>query len=308
MTVRIGTRGSELALWQARTVARRLEERTDVTCELVTIRTSGDEPPDQPGTSSVKATFVKEIEDALLDGRVDLAVHSSKDLSALLPGGLIVAAALPREDPRDALVLPSAEQVADLAAARARLGDRPRIGTSSVRRSAQLASLFPNASFLPLRGNVGTRLRKLDDGECDAIVLAVAGLKRLGRADRISLALPLDACIPAPGQGIVAIEARGDRAEPLRLVKTIGDDDAVDALEAERAIVAALGGGCQMPLGALAEIEGEAMTVRAIVVTPDGRHAVRRETRGERRAAHALGESLARALLDGGAAKILHRA
>jgi hydroxymethylbilane synthase len=312
VTLRIGTRGSELALWQARSVARILKERAGQTCELVTIRTTGDEPPDPPitlGTSgtSVKGTFVKEIEDALCEGRIDLAVHSSKDLSAVLPEGLVIAATLPREDPRDALVLPASEQVDDLDVARRRLGDGPRIGTSSVRRAAQLASLFSSASFIPLRGNVGTRLRKLDEGSCDAIVLAAAGLKRLDRADRISLALPADACIPAPGQGIVSIEIQRDRRDLAHLLQNISDDRAMDSLIAERAIVAALGGGCQMPLGALAEVDGSAMTVRAVVVTQDGTRAVRCETSGRRDDAKALGESLAKTLLDCGAAEILRR-
>jgi hydroxymethylbilane synthase len=182
-TLRIGTRGSQLALYQARTTAALLESRTGSACEIVVIKTSGDRLQ-EVSLSEIggKRLFVKEIEDALLAGTVDLAVHSSKDMPALLPDGLEIAAVLPREDPRDAIVLPTSAAAGDgsLAGVRARVGGTPRIGTSSVRRIAQLARLFPGAQFLPIRGNLDTRLRKLDGGEFDAIVLAAAGLRRLG--------------------------------------------------------------------------------------------------------------------------------
>ena len=309
--LRIGTRGSQLALWQAHTVARLMADRTRTICELVMIRTSGDErtgsgPPDPPDRPiNIKATFVKEIEEALLEGRIDLAVHSSKDLAAEFPGGLVIAATLPREDPRDAILLPNGEPAHDVEALQKRLGAQPRIGTSSIRRTAQLRSMFPGAIFVPIRGNVDTRLRKLDAGECDAGVLACAGLKRLGLSARISFALPSDVIVPAPGQGIVAIQARGDQPEVNELLRAVNDADAMDALVAERAIVRALGGSCQMPLGAYAQIAGDHLTVTAVVVAPDGRRAIRDHAQGHRKDAAAIGESLAQALLDHGAGDII---
>ena len=330
-TLKIGTRGSQLALWQARTVARLIADSGGPACELEIIRTAGDErpgPPDPPTPpqaviaadtapaagsgaapgslpANVKATFVKEIEDALLDGRVDLAVHSSKDLAAAFPEGLALGATLPREDARDALLLPHGEQVTTLEQLLARTKTPCRIGTSSVRRSAQLGTLFPGATFVPLRGNVDTRLRKLDAGECDLTVLACAGLKRLGLAQRISLAVPVGACIPAPGQGIVAVQIRSDRDDVAAVVRRVSDAAAFDALTAERAIVRALGGGCQMPLGAYATTVEDRMSIMAIVIAPGGDEIVRDEIHGKRADAAQLGESLAAGLLDRGAAAIL---
>jgi hydroxymethylbilane synthase len=315
-TLRIGTRGSKLALWQASTVARLIHESGGPVCELVIVRTAGDESPavlgapEVPGVQvlgvpSVKASFVKEIEDALLDGRVDLAVHSSKDLSAIFPDGLIIGATLARADARDAVLLPHGEKIDSVEAMRARLGATPRIGTSSVRRAAQLSSLLAGALFATIRGNVDTRLRKLDAGECDAGVLACAGLIRLGLSDRISLALPLDICIPAPGQGIVTIQVRADQPDVQRVVAAIDDRDARDALTAERAIVRARGGGGQMPLGAHAHIDDDKLTVTAIVIAPDGSRTVREQSTGPRANAEAIGSSLAEQLLKAGAAEIL---
>ena len=219
-TWRIGTRGSALALWQANTVKARLEALGVAPCEIVVIKTDGDRLQDAPLSDiGGKRLFVKEIEDALLDGEIDLAVHSAKDMAVVLPAGLHIAGVLPRADPRDAVVLPEARGIVgrEPAAVCSRsLGTTPRIGTSSVRRVAQLHRQFPGAEFLPVRGNVDTRLRKLDAGDYDALVLAAAGLHRLDRGGRISGCLPVDACIPAPGQGIVAVECREDaeRSDP----------------------------------------------------------------------------------------------
>jgi hydroxymethylbilane synthase len=308
-SVRIGTRGSKLALWQANAVAARLGEQAGVQSEIVIIRTSGDEssgPPDPPAAgANVKGLFVKEIEDALLNGDIDLAVHSSKDLSASLPDGLAVAAALPREDARDAVLLPNVERVADVASLTRRLGATPRFGTSSVRRVAQLKSLFPRATFLPLRGNVDTRIRKLAGGECDAAVLASAGLKRLGLDARISLAIPIETCVPAPGQGIVAIEIREERADVASMLQHINDYDAMDALVAERAVVSALGGSCQMPLGAHARLVGTDLSIIGVVISPDGVQMARADAQGPRTSAAAVGQELAQALVLQGALKIL---
>jgi hydroxymethylbilane synthase len=300
--LRIGTRGSPLALWQARTVASLLAAR-GVDTEIVTYKTSGDRLQDAPLTETgTKGLFVKELEDALLTGAVDLAVHSAKDMSVTLPEGLTIAAVLPREDPRDAVVLPGSPGTLDVAAVTKALGDEPSVGTSSIRRSAQLRALWPRARFGAVRGNVDTRLRKLDAGEFDAMVLAVAGLKRLGHADRITLALDVAHCIPAPCQGIVAIETRVDVPAGLR---EIDDAQAGMCFRAERAIIAALGGGCQLPLGALATPSGSVLEMAAIVVSPDGERRVQRTAVGDPERPEELGRQLAAALARDGAAAIL---
>ena len=317
--LRIGTRGSQLALWQANTVKRRIEEAGGPACRIVVIKTSGDRLQEAP-LSEVggKRLFVKEIEDALLRNEVDLAVHSSKDMPAVLPEGLTIAAVLPREDPLDAVVLPMGSirlrppSIASIDALVAALGRSPSIGTGSVRRIAQLTRLFPGARFTPIRGNLDTRLRKLDEGAHDALVLAAAGLRRLGFASRISLALPAAACVPAPGQGIVAIEVRDGDDETRRAVVHIDDRAAGAALKAERAVVKALGGGCQTPIGALATPEdGDTLQLVAVVVALDGSRAVRGHARGPRERAAALGASVGAQLLADGAGDILadaHRA
>lgn len=310
--LRIGTRGSQLALWQARTVAARIDQAGGLPCRIVVIRTSGDRLSEAPlSESGGKRLFVKEIEDALLRREVDLAVHSAKDLPADLPDGLAVAGTLPREDPRDALVLPvTAGPVTGLDEALAGLGDEPRLGTSSARRVAQLRRLLPRARFEAIRGNLDTRLRKLDDGQTDALVLAAAGLRRLGFTDRVSAVLPVAACVPAPGQGIVAVELRADDDAARRAVARIDDPTASAALAAERALVAALGGGCQLPLGALALVrDGDAgpatLDLHAIVVSLDGARAIRAHATGPFDAPEALGRSVAGTLAADGATAVL---
>ena len=217
--LRLGTRGSQLALWQARAVASRIADTGGPPCRLVVIKTSGDRLQEAPlSTSGGKRLFVKEIEDALARGDVDLAVHSSKDMPAALPDGLVIGAVLPREDPRDALVLPALRAAAvppdaTLEQIVGALGHSPSFGTGSIRRIAQLCQLFPGARFTPVRGNLDTRLARLDrDNGHQALVLAAAGLRRLGLGARISFALPPEACVPAPGQGLVAVEIRQDDA------------------------------------------------------------------------------------------------
>jgi hydroxymethylbilane synthase len=315
--LRLGTRGSQLALWQANTVARRIAEEGGPVCRIVVIRTSGDRLQEAP-LSEVggKRLFVKEIEDALLRGDIDLAVHSSKDMPALLPDGLAIAGVLPREDPLDAVVRPSSPApLADIDALVAALGQTPTIGTSSVRRVAQLTRIFPGARFVPIRGNLDTRLRKLDAGEYDAIVLAAAGLRRLGFASRISARLPADACVPAPGQGIVAIEMRQDDDLVRRAMSAVHDKWAGAALDAERALVASLGGGCQTPIGALASPVHSAgaavddmLELVGIVVSLDGSRAVRAHARAARSDAAALGARVGAELLAEGAGDILAEA
>jgi hydroxymethylbilane synthase len=331
--LRLGTRGSQLALWQAHAVQAKLKAAGGPPCEIVVIKTSGDRLQDAP-LSDVggKRLFVKEIEDALLRGEIDLAVHSSKDMPVVLPDGLRIGAVLPREDPLDAVVLSvrlkagatydSSADVAsvppayvasgfgrtistidDLVAA---LGQTPSIGTGSVRRVAQLTRLLPGARFAPIRGNLDTRLRKLDEGQHDALVLAAAGLKRLGFASRIGMTLPSAACLPAPGQGIVAVEIRAED-EPVRsAVATIDDADAAAALTAERAVVEALGGGCQTPVGALATFgAGDTLEIAGIVVALDGSEAVHGRLGGPRAMAADLGRRLGEQLLADGGAEIL---
>src|SRR5262245_21250044 len=243
-TLRLGTRGSELALFQANAVAALLLQCSHIASDIVVIKTSGDRLADASlAQIGGKRLFVKEIEDALLAGDIDLAVHSSKDMPAVLPTGLQVGAVLQREDPHDAIVLPGTERTRlSLQDVVNSLGRRPRIGTSSVRRVAQLVRLLPDATFLPVRGNLGTRLRKLDEGEYSALVLAAAGLRRLGREDRIAAAVPLDVCVPAPGQGIIAVEIREGDERVQRAVQPIDDVDAAVALRAERTVVTRLGG------------------------------------------------------------------
>lgn len=303
--LRIGTRGSQLALWQARAVAMRLEA-FGIDAELVLIKTSGDRLQSAPMSEvGTKRLFVKEIEDALLAGEVDAAVHSAKDMPAELPDGLTIAATLPREDPRDAFVLPANESADDVAAA---LAARPelRIGTSSIRRTAQLRPRFPAATFLPIRGNVDTRLRKLDGGEYDALVLAAAGLRRLGVGDRISATISPHDCVPAPGQGIVAIEIRADDEDSRKTMRRTHDGAAAAALDAERMVVVALGGGCQLPLGALATVNGPDMEVQAAVCSPEGERVIRAHAHGQMSDAASLGERVAEQLIREGAQEILN--
>jgi len=327
--LRLGTRGSQLALWQANTVAARIAAAGGPSCRIVVIKTSGDRLQEAP-LSEVggKRLFVKEIEDALLRHDIDLAVHSSKDMPAVLPDRLAIGGVLAREEPLDAVVLPIAPAppassampsaltpsampsalttIDDLVAA---LGQSPSIGTGSVRRIAQLIRLIPGARFEPIRGNLDTRLRKLDEGAHDALVLASAGLKRLGFGRRISLALPASACVPAPGQGIVAIEVRAGDTRVVDAVARISDPAAAAALDAERALVEALGGGCQTPVGALATlIDGRTLELVAVVVALDGSRAVRAREQGPITGAVSLGARVGAQLLHDGADQILAEA
>jgi hydroxymethylbilane synthase len=308
-TLRLGTRGSQLALYQARLVARRIKAAKGPDCELVIIKTSGDQLQERPLSEiGGKGLFVKEIEDALLGGTIDLAVHSSKDMSAVLPEGLSIGAVLPRVDPSDVAILPARRHNGRLTieALVKKVGKNPRIGTGSVRRVAQLRPLFPGAAFQNVRGNVETRLRKLDSGDYDLLVLAAAGLRRLGYRSRISARLPVKLCIPAPGQGIIAVEIRANDKRVQNAVKRINDADAAVALEAERALVMALGGSCQMPLGGLATLVGSSsLKLQAIVASPAGFGAVRAwQVRPKRQAAR-LGREVGAALLNAGAAELL---
>jgi hydroxymethylbilane synthase len=290
----------------------------------VIIKTSGDRLQEAPlSEAGGKRLFVKEIEDALLNREVDLAVHSSKDMPAALPEGLAIAGALPREDPHDAVVLGQGLGVRDqgpgtrdqdagtshsinnVEELREILGPTPSIGTSSVRRIAQLKRLFPGGRFSPIRGNLDTRLRKLDAGGNAALVLAAAGLRRLGFESRISCRLPSALCVPAPGQGIIAIEIRDGDDAVRDAVSTITDPAARAALNAERAVVEALGGGCQIPIGALASPDGHDLDLLATVISLDGARAVYASARGSWDEAAVLGKHVAAQLLNDGAGDIL---
>ena len=311
--LRLGTRGSQLALWQARAVAAQIAGAAGPPCRIVVIKTSGDRLQDGPlSDAGGKRLFVKEIEDALARNEIDLAVHSSKDMPAILPEGLTIGGVLPREDPHDAVVLPervAGRTVTTIEGLVALLGKSPSIGTSSVRRIAQLMQVLPDARFAPIRGNLDTRLRKLDSGEHDALVLAAAGLRRLGFQARISLTLPATACVPAPGQGIVAIEARKDDHVVREVVARIDDADARAALTAERSLVEALGGGCQTPIGALATSLGDGdIELLATVIALDGGRAIRAIGRGPKGSAASVGARVAAQLLAQGADEILAEA
>ena len=307
--LRIGTRGSPLALWQARAAAAALTRSGAPSCELVTIKTTGDRLT-QAVLSEVggKSLFVKEIEEALLDKTIDLAVHSAKDLPGELPAGLNINAVLPREDPRDALVLPMGPEPTTMSTGEGLAGvldSSPTIGTGSVRRRAQLAALFPTAVFEQVRGNVETRLRKLDDGGFDLLVLATAGLVRLGRESRISKRLSFDDCVPAPGQGIVAIESRTADMDTRSALATISDAATMEAFTAERALLSALGGDCHVPIGGVAVADGDDLILTAVVASVDGSRILREQQRGPSCDAARLGDTIARALLNAGAAELI---
>ncbi len=298
--VRIATRRSRLALWQAEHVKARLEAlQPALRVELVALSTRGDELLDMSlAKVGGKGLFVKELETALSDGRADIAVHSMKDVPAALPAGFVLAAILAREDPRDAFVSLTHENLAALPAGAV-------VGTSSLRRQAQIAARYPALEIRPLRGNLDTRLAKLDRGDYAAIVLAVAGLKRLGLASRIRATLSIEESLPAAGQAALGVECLGSRADLLDLLKPLDDPDASACVRAERQVNLALGGSCTIPLGAYAEIAGGRVRLRALVASPDGRHAVRAEGEGEAQAAEELGMRVAALLRERGAEEIL---
>ncbi len=288
----IGSRGSQLALWQARWVAARLAELGEET-RIEIIRTTGDKVTEVPlGQVGTKGLFTKEIEDALLDGSIDVAVHSLKDMPTELPSGLVLAAIPQREDVRDALV-------------GHRLVDLPmgaRVGTGSLRRAAQLRGLRPDLDVQGIRGNVDTRLRKLDEGQYDAIVLASAGLRRLGWDSRISQYLEPSEMVPAVGQGALAIETASAKTA---LVSKLHDVATGAAVRAERALLSTLGGGCQVPVGAYASVTGGGLNLQAVVASGDGTRIVRSHAEGSLEAPEDLGRHVADLLLAQGADELL---
>ncbi|WP_165466370.1 hydroxymethylbilane synthase [Enterobacter cloacae] len=298
--LRIATRQSPLALWQAHYVKQRLEAcHTGLRVELVPMVTRGDVILDTPlAKVGGKGLFVKELELALLENRADIAVHSMKDVPVEFPEGLGLVTICEREDPRDAFVSNRYDSLDALPAGSV-------VGTSSLRRQCQLAERRPDLVIRSLRGNVGTRLGKLDNGDYDAIILAVAGLKRLGLEERIRVALPPEQSLPAVGQGAVGIECRLDDARTQALLAPLNHDDTAIRVKAERAMNTRLEGGCQVPIGSYAELTGDELWLRALVGAPDGSKMVRGERRGKPQDAEALGVSLAEELLNNGAREIL---
>jgi hydroxymethylbilane synthase len=271
----IATRSSRLALWQAGHVKQRLEALySGLRIELLPMTTRGDELIDQRlDRAGGKGLFIKELENALADSRADIAVHSMKDVPADLPAGFELAAILAREDPRDALV---SNQYASLEGMPA----GAMVGTSSLRRSAQILERYPALEMRLLRGNVETRIAKLDRGDYDAVVLAVAGLTRLGLASRIRTQLALEFCLPAPGQGALGIETLAARPELRALLAPLADRGTALCVRAERAVSRALGGSCTIPLAAYAEAHGARLRLRALVASSDGRRVARAEAEG----------------------------
>ncbi len=298
--IRIATRKSPLALWQAEYVARKLVEIfPDLKTELVKMTTRGDKILDAPlAKVGGKGLFVKELEQGMLEGNADIAVHSMKDVPVEFPDGLHLAAILAREDPRDALVSNHYSSLTDLP-------ENARIGTSSLRRQCQIKEEFPKAEILPLRGNVNTRLSKLDTNEYDAIILAVAGLKRLGFEHRVSQALPPEQSLPAIGQGAIGIECRIDDQRINEMIGALHDKQTSICVTAERAMNETLHGGCQVPIAGFAQIDQGFLTLRGLVGKPDGSIIYRTNKNGLIDNAAEIGKAAAQDLLNQGADNIL---
>ena len=294
--LRIGSRGSQLALWQANHISTLLQQQGHFV-EIEIIRTTGDKITDVALSKvGTKGMFTKEIEEALSDGRVDLAVHSLKDLPTELPEGFTLAAVPVREDPRDVFLSVRYSSITEFPAG-------ARIGTSSLRRQAQLRALRQDLELLPLRGNVDTRMRKLESGEFDAIILAAAGIARLGLSSHVQQPINPEQMCPAAGQGALGIETRADDLPTIMALAFLDHAPSRAAVECERAALNSLGGGCQVPIGALAEVSGEQITLQAVVANPDGRQLIRECDHGED--PRQLGEQVGRALLARGAHRIL---
>lgn len=301
----IASRGSELALWQSRAVERALRAaQPSLATEIQVVHTVGDKILDVPlAKIGDKGLFTKELDEALLDGRADLAVHSLKDVPTRLPEGLAVAAVSAREDPRDVLLLRPGVEADGLAT----LPAGARVGTSSLRRRAQLRALRPDLEVLDLRGNLNTRLAKLDAGQYDAALLAAAGVLRLGWADRIAASLEPAEWLPAVGQGALAIVTRAGRDDLRDLLSGVHDPLTAACTTAERALLAALEGGCQVPIGALATVSGGFLTLHGLVAGLEGDTVLRAEEHGTPDTAAATGARLAERLLEMGAGEILAR-
>jgi len=291
--VHIGSRGSPLALAQARAVRGRLAAVHGIDADHIpieAIRTTGDKIQDRPlAQAGGKGLFTKEIEEALLTGRIDLAVHSAKDVPATLPPGLVLCAYLPREDPRDVFISAKAKALRDLPPGAA-------VGTASLRRQALVKRLRPDVEIVPLRGNVETRLRKISAGEADATVLALAGLKRLDLAGAAATVLDIDEFLPAVGQGAIVVQTREDDARTRALVAPIADADTAVALAAERAFLSVLDGSCRTPIAGYAVVNGNNVRFRGLILKPDGSQSFETERSGRRSDAAAIGADAAQEL------------
>ena len=302
MIFKIGTRGSRLAIAQCEWVKKKVEARhPHIHVELVRIKTTGDKMLDTPLSKiGGKALFVKEIEEALLRKAVDLAIHSLKDVPAELPEGLMLSAFPEREDPRDAFISVKYQTIRDLP-------QRAEVGTSSLRRAAQLLTIRRDLEIVPLRGNVDTRLRKLEKGEIQAIILASAGLKRLGLEKRITHVIPSDQILPAIGQGALGLEVRRDDELTVSLLEFLNHEETEITTRAERAFLKELEGGCQVPIAAFCRFKDGGLHLAGMVAELDGSHTVRDKITGKKTQAEQIGITLARKLLDSGADKILAR-
>ena len=300
----IGSRGSKLALWQAeqaRDRLRRLNPAVEIRIEI--IKTTGDVKSDPLSVIGGKGVFTKELEEALLGGRIDLAVHSLKDLPTILPEGLSISAICEREDARDALVLRSDLRIED--SSLLSLPERATVGTSSPRRLAQLKALRGDVVVKDLRGNVDTRIRKLDEGQYDAVILAAAGLVRLGLQERITARIPVSEILPAVGQGAIAIETRSDDEFAMATTARLDHRETRLACLAERAFLRGLGGGCQLPIAAHAVLDRNHLTLDGLVAKPDGSEILRDSLSGRIDHAEEIGSELATRLLNRGARRLL---
>lgn len=297
--IRIGTRGSMLAKWQAEFIRKKIFQATGVDAEIVIIKTTGDKLQQAPFAHiGGKGVFIKELEEALLDEQIDLAVHSVKDVPTDVPSRLCFPAICRREDTRDCLIAAKGETLATL-----RQG--ARIGTGSLRRQAQILHARPDLDIRELRGNVDTRLRKVESGEYDAILLAKAGLDRLGWSNRISEVLSPEVCMPAVGQGALGVQARLKDTDIADALAPLDDFETRQSIVAERALLAALEGGCQVPLGAWARVERNELALDAVVCSPDGAQYVRQRATAPPDQARELGSHVAQMLIASGAREIL---
>ena len=302
MVFKIGTRGSKLALTQSQGIKLKIEDRyPHIRVELVRIKTTGDKILDSPlSRIGGKGLFVKEIEEALLEKRVDVAVHSLKDVPAELPGALMLSTFPEREDPRDALISRKDQTLEQLP-------QGAKVGTGSLRRAAQLLHVRPDLDLAPLRGNVDTRLQKLESGDLQAIILAVAGLRRLGFADRITQIISSKQILPAIGQGALGLEVRRDDERTIDLLDFMNHEPTAIAVRAERAFLKELEGGCQVPIAAFARLKGEKLCLQGLVAELDGTRLLRDEITGEKGRAEEIGIRLGNRLLNSGADRILAR-
>jgi hydroxymethylbilane synthase len=300
MHIKIGTRGSKLALTQANLVADSLKKiDPGITAEICVIRTSGDIMQDVTLTKiGGKGVFVKEIEDALTSGKVDLAVHSMKDVPTEIPAGLIFAAIMKREDARDILVSKNNRKIEFMPRG-------ARIGTGSMRRAAQLLAILPDLAIVSLRGNLETRLKKIETENLQGVILAAAGMKRLGFTERISQYLPIETMLPAVGQGALGLEIRESDNKLREVLARLNHAPTAEEIKAERSFLSHLGGGCLMPIAAFGKLEGDLLTLEGLVASPDGKSLIRDKVRGRIVEAAELGKILAEIILEKGGKKLL---